>query len=104
MTKIQIVKIANSLEMFWICFFLIWNLFVICCLSFGIYAKKSNNLNIKTLKTPYRQKQLYPSISLPLDFINGHFADLHRAGDLLRGKVVISCICFSHRYSNDEHV
>jgi len=33
MTKIQIVKIANSLEMFWICFFL-KNLDLICHLEF----------------------------------------------------------------------
>jgi len=42
MSKIQIVKIANSLEMFWICLLfnlskgLQWrNLFVIFCLSFS---------------------------------------------------------------------
>ena len=36
-------------------FFLLWNLFVICFLSFVIYAKKSNNLKIKTLK-PMKQQ------------------------------------------------
>jgi hypothetical protein len=37
-----------------------------------------------SLKTPYRRKKLYSSVSLPLDYINGHFADLQCVGDLLR--------------------